>query len=420
MSTWETLTSMRDADVRLRIEKTGDNLSLHLSSRAGDLPLPNVMPVEDLSDLRQDFNSTLEQFKRYIGENVQVGLQEAYEALAFLHRFGVTVTSQLLGSAVRDLPFVLELFRMACPLWDDESVAPPLLEIESDAARFFPFEMLPLFSFEFQTKPFTEPQELQQAVRSFLGFSMMIKRTLPNHPLASDLKLWAADQGLPIKFFWYEPLEGAKSEHDFFVAERGAIDMDGPWPVGDLSNPAVIDQLSRHLFDPRWTLDGNPKTIPDQIHHFACHCDTRATSSRDYAIMLSCGEKASYRIRLSDLVASVTQLIGANPPVRVSLPLIFMNACGSSVIEPNRFGSFPKQFLNWRNRGFIGTETRVPDEFAAVFSQHFYTNLIQGLPVGEALRRSKMMLVEAFNNPLGALYTMYADPDLHLESTKNG
>jgi hypothetical protein len=56
----------------------------------------------------------------------------------------------------------------------------------------------------------------------------------------------------------------------------------------------------------------------------------------------------------------------------------------------------------------------------AVFSQHFYTNLIQGLPVGEALRRSKIMLVEAFNNPLGALYTMYADPDLRLGSTKNG
>jgi len=177
--------------------------------------------------------------------------------------------------------------------------------------------------------------ELRQAVRSFLGFSMIIKRTLPDHPLASDLKLRSPAQGLPIKFFWYEPLQGARSEHDFFVAERGAIDMDGPWPVGDLSKPAVIDQLSRHLFDPGWTLDGHPRTIPDQIHHFACHCDTSATSSRDYAIMLSRGESTSYRIRLSDLVKSVSQLIGTNPPVQVSLPLIFMNACGSSVIDPS-------------------------------------------------------------------------------------
>jgi hypothetical protein len=411
---------MRDADIRLRIEALGDSLSLHLSSKAGDLPLPRVSTPGDLSSLRQQFGSTLDDFKRLVRERLKVSLADAHKALAHLHEVGVVMTSRLLGGAARELPKVQELFHAAWPFWQEEPAVAPLLEIESDAARFFPFEMLPLFDFRFPAAPFTSSEELVRAARSFLGFSMTIKRTLPDRPLASDLKLRAAAGGLPMKFFWYEGLPGARSERDFFRSQGGAIDLDGPWPVGALSRSAVVEQLSRHLFDPGWRLDGRPRTVPDQIHHFACHCDTRAGSSDNYSIELASDDGRSYGIRLWDLEAGVGRLLGSNPPMDASLPLVFMNACGSSEIDPDRFGSFPKLFLNWRNRGFIGTETRVPDEFAAVFSEQFYTNLINGHSVGEALRKAKVTLVETLNNPLGALYTMYADPDLHVERPHDG
>jgi CHAT domain len=411
---------MRDADIRLRIEEVGDSLRLHLFSKAGDLPLPQVSTPGDLSSLRQEFGSTLDEFKRLVKERLKVSLADGYRALAHLHKVGVVMTMRLLGPAARDLPEVLKLFQDAWPVWDEEPAVAPLLEIESDAARFFPFEIVPLFNWEFPDVPFTSKDQLVRAARSFLGFSMTIKRTLPDRPLASDLKLRAAAGGLPIKFFWYQGLPGARSERDFFISQGGAIDLDGPWPVGVLSRSAVVEQLSRHLFDPGWRLDGMPRTVPDQIHHFACHCDTRAGSSNNYSIELSGGDGRSYGISLLDLEAGVGHLIGTNPTVKASLPLVFMNACGSSEIDPDRFGSFPKLFLSWRNRGFIGTETRVPDEFAAVFSEQFYTNLINGQPVGEALRKAKVTLVETLKNPLGALYTMYADPDLHIEGPDDG
>ncbi len=44
----------------------------------------------------------------------------------------------------------------------------------------------------------------------------------------------------------------------------------------------------------------------------------------------------------------------------------------------------------------------------------FYLNLIRGYPVGEAIYRSRWSLVKRYNNPLGILYTFYADPDIRV------
>ena len=54
----------------------------------------------------------------------------------------------------------------------------------------------------------------------------------------------------------------------------------------------------------------------------------------------------------------------------------------------------------------------MPDEVASAFSRYFYTYLLQGLSLGEAIHRAKWKLVELHQNPLGVLYTVYADPEL--------
>jgi hypothetical protein len=75
--------------------------------------------------------------------------------------------------------------------------------------------------------------------------------------------------------------------------------------------------------------------------------------------------------------------------------------------------SFPKFFLKEnRNRGFIGTETNVPDGFAAEFSQMFYRSLLRGVSLGRAIYDAKWAMLREKNSPLGILYTVYADPDL--------
>jgi hypothetical protein len=78
--------------------------------------------------------------------------------------------------------------------------------------------------------------------------------------------------------------------------------------------------------------------------------------------------------------------------------------------------SFPRFFLqDNRNRGFIGTETNVPDAFAANFSRYFYSGLLNGLNLGEAIYEAKWAMLKNCN-PLGILYTNYADPELRVSS----
>ena len=77
-------------------------------------------------------------------------------------------------------------------------------------------------------------------------------------------------------------------------------------------------------------------------------------------------------------------------------------------------GSFPEVFLDVGNRSVIGTETRIPDAFAAAFSEKFYLTLIRGDPVGVSLFTARWSLLKHLRNPLGILYTLFGIPDLHV------
>jgi hypothetical protein len=80
-------------------------------------------------------------------------------------------------------------------------------------------------------------------------------------------------------------------------------------------------------------------------------------------------------------------------------------------MTPNGITSFPEMFLfNVGNRGVIGTETRIPDQFAAEFSEQFYLNLVRGATLGMAVFNARWTLLKRRNNPLGLLYSVYANP----------
>ena len=55
---------------------------------------------------------------------------------------------------------------------------------------------------------------------------------------------------------------------------------------------------------------------------------------------------------------------------------MFLNACGSAAVDVFSASSFVKLFIENGNRGFLGTETRVPDTFAAKLSRRFYQELL--------------------------------------------
>jgi len=148
------------------------------------------------------------------------------------------------------------------------------------------------------------------------------------------------------------------------------------------------------------------------VQHFACHCTTGHARSEDDCLNLSCDSGRSHKVKLADLQARFTELAEPDANRRNSKPLVFLNACGSSVINPTAPATFPHFFLKNGNRGFIGTETAVPDGVASAFSRTFYSFFLRGCSLGEAIHQAKWELVERHRNPLGILYTVYADPEL--------
>jgi hypothetical protein len=64
--------------------------------------------------------------------------------------------------------------------------------------------------------------------------------------------------------------------------------------------------------------------------------------------------------------------------------------------------------------GFIGTETVMPNDFAAEFSIRFYERLIKGVPIGEAILLTRWDLLRSYHNPLGLMYTLVAEPEIRV------
>jgi len=167
------------------------------------------------------------------------------------------------------------------------------------------------------------------------------------------------------------------------------------------------------VWNPALRFNGAVRQPLDQVQHFACHCETHETLSEDCFLGFAHDNRSHRKVTIGDLQNRFAALSVRLPRQEdVALPLIFLNACGTSAIDPGGVSSFPALFVEENgNRGFIGTETRMPDKFAAAFSQAFYTHLLEGYPLGEAIHAAKWNLLEKQNNPMGIFYTVYANPD---------
>ncbi|MBN1872170.1 MAG: discoidin domain-containing protein [Candidatus Omnitrophica bacterium] len=108
-----------------------------------------------------------------------------------------------------------------------------------------------------------------------------------------------------------------------------------------------------------------------------------------------------------------------------SMPvLVFANACSSGEteqweIEPAqniRIYGLANAFLLAGVKHYIGTFWKIQDNLSMEFAREFYTNVIKGKSVGEALRLSRTKLIEKFGETslIWASYMLYGDPEDHL------
>lgn len=396
-------------------------------------PLPTIygnLSLAGLGSLRESLGKCLDDFKDKVGSALEVtDFPALSQSLSRLHEKGRTLAFQLFGMEIKA---VSDLLHQYCPPgtiapalakmthpdvshWDEkEDKALPRIEVNTLLENFIPMEFLPLFNM-------TEPKEIRSlpdlydVARSFLGFSVVVKR--------SDLRLSAAKlqrlmldnkERLPIKFFRYEGLAGVRKEIEFFKDWEKHIDLEGPWPNAQYKAQEFEKMFADHIWNFHCRLDGNNRDCADQIHHFSCHCDTKSDDSANYHVELGHDSQTRRKVTIGKLQARFAELQVAGPQRCPDLPppFVFFNACGSSKIKPGEMASFPRLFFTIGSRGFIGAETRIPDQVAAEFSKYFYTKLLGGFPLGDAVQAAKQMLLTRYNNPLGVLYTVYADSDL--------
>ena len=372
---------------------------------------------EKVRELRDYLTEALEKFARALLE--PPGIATTQQALRHLAGAGTTVVDELFGHSQRGEGFLIEkVLNARYSMWNVAG-KPAILTIVADLDQFLPLELLPLFDTS-RWPPEGDQSTLWKAIRRFPSFSTIVRRRFPDiNPLASEdpqALILDNDPLLPFRFFWNEELDGASRERSFLKGiDNDGIDLAGPWPEQTLESEDMLDQLAGHLWDARGRY--RRRSRPDQVQHFACHCDSDPKLSLNSRLGFSLDRTVTLG-QLKEYLHYHAREAGPSGLGRVpaARPLVFLNACTSTQVRPGAVTSFPHFFLDpdvgCGNRGVIGTEAHVPDYFAAPFSERFYRYLLSGKKLGEAIYHAKWDLLRRDDNPLGLLYTIYADPNM--------
>lgn len=141
--------------------------------------------------------------------------------------------------------------------------------------------------------------------------------------------------------------------------------------------------------------------------HYAGHADYDGENPSNSGFLMEDG-----KLRASDIV----NLIGSTP-----LPsLVFSNACKSGHTDIWRVDQdYEKEIYGLANafllagvRHYIGTFWDIQDDPSRHFAMEFYSALMSGTLIGEAVRKARRTIIETYgeDNVIWASYVLYGDP----------
>lgn len=357
----------------------------------------------------------LEELKRIGAGALDLTLEQADEALRKLYHAGKMVLYGLLGNDV--LNSAGELRSLVADSLESarRNGGTPWVHVATadndHIAHAIPFELIPFTASGPPPSVAEDESRLASVLDGFLGFTTVVRRDLGD--LYDGGMIARHEARVALKLFQNLSLANAQAEADYFL-QRAEFDVDGPWPVDPLAPQAFTNELQRHIFDPWARLDGTVRAAPDQIQHFVCHCDTFG-DAHGHRFVLQGADGKSLAMSLGELRVALVELAEMGRHVKCEMPLVFLNACGATAMDPRQLGSFVQFFLQNRNRGVIGAQTMIPDQFAAAFAEMFYSALVfQEMTVGEAVLHARRKLAERKKNMLGLLYMHYGPPELRV------
>jgi hypothetical protein len=212
----------------------------------------------------------------------------------------------------------------------------------------------------------------------FLCEAFAVTRWLPGEGFKRPLRLTnlalivPADSGLPL----------APAERDFVLSLAG----DGREVTAiDPKFAEVQDAFAAGVYD-GW--------------HFTGHGAARDSNPDRSSIILS-GEESFTPEDLSGQAANLG----------IPHPLIFINACqvGRGGMGLTGIGGWARRFVQTGAGAFIGAYWSVYDVSAFAFAKEVYTRLLDGMPIGDAVREARAKVRED-GDPTWLAYTVFADP----------
>jgi formylglycine-generating enzyme required for sulfatase activity len=138
--------------------------------------------------------------------------------------------------------------------------------------------------------------------------------------------------------------------------------------------------------------------------HFVGHGSARGTRSHHWRIALR-----------RDEALEPSDLYGEAKGLGRSSPLVFLNACETGRAAPSLtgIGGWASSFLHAGAGAFLGPLWAVRDDRAAAFASEFYDRFLAGLPIGEAVRRTRLAIRDRFpGDPIWLAYAVYARPQV--------
>ncbi|MBI3422095.1 MAG: CHAT domain-containing protein [Acidobacteria bacterium] len=412
----DTAAQGRPLTIKIKINAKGSKWEF---SRPNSAPIKIKRPFNQarLSELRAGLQKCLEKFQRTLAQQLKWPLPSAEvdEALLELHGYTREVSLALFGKKWSGVKAIFHDTYGSAP--HRQSV--PLLvtlHVKAPVGDLIPLEYLPVFDpvdqqLEFPSA-FDNRDRLMAFIRRFLGFVLVVER-IPPKAQRGIAPFLESNPQLPLKFFQHAGFAGVKKEIKFLEKHR-KVELIGPWPKDELLDEDVTQHFVKHIHDPFLRFTAPRDLRSDQIQHFACHSDTTNDNAEDHSLTLAHAPEYLRHVTVRE-IKRVYALLGS-PPDCQAFPLIFFNSCGSALSHPHNLTSFLKFFLeDNENRGFIGTEAPIPDEVASFFSIEFYRKLLDNASLAMAFHHARYELLRKYNNPLGILYTLYADPDIRLK-----
>lgn len=170
-----------------------------------------------------------------------------------------------------------------------------------------------------------------------------------------------------------------------------------------IASPSVdTDRRQRRLRDILTDID--LKTI-----NFACCMTPDNGTEGSFQILFD----ESLRFDISQM-RQMLRRIGGKPIVLFNLRSDRLGTKGMQTYDHydyNHVFQWVDMFLESGAAGVITTDVAIPDRFAANFAVQVYQYLLEGRTIGQSLLQARRKMLNSTHNPLGLVYSLYAEPN---------